>query len=162
METGEIIEEFQNKNVSHNLILRKLDYNDINKGFFELLSQLTSAEKPTEEEFKERVNLLKRRNVEQIFVIESKADGKIIGTITVFVEVKFIHGISQVGHIEDFVVDKNFRGLKLGKKLMNVAKNYCLENNCYKIILDCEDSLIPLYERFGFKKKANSMQIYYI
>ena len=34
MEAGEIIEEFQNKNVAHNLILRKLDYNDINKGFF--------------------------------------------------------------------------------------------------------------------------------
>ena len=162
METGEIIEEFQNKNVSHNLILRKLDYNDINKGFFELLSQLTSAEKPTEEEFKERVNLLKRRNVEQIFVIESKADGKIIGTITVFVEVKFIHGLNQVGHIEDFVVDENYRGFKLGRKLMDTAKKYCNENNCYKIILDCEDKLIPFYERFGFKKKANSMQLYYI
>ena len=109
-----------------------------------------------------RLDLINRRNVEQIFVIESKAESKIIGTITVFIEMKFIHGINQVGHIEDFVVDKNFRGLKLGKKLMNVAKNFCLENNCYKIILDCEDSLIPLYERFGFKKKANSMQLYYI
>ncbi len=156
------IEIFKNENINDNLILRKLDEKDINKGFFELLSQLTSAEKPTEEAFKERLDLINRRNVEQIFVIESKAESKIIGTITVFIEMKFIHGINQVGHIEDFVVDKNFRGLKLGKKLMNVAKNYCLENNCYKIILDCEDSLIPLYERFGFKKKANSMQLYYI
>lgn len=45
---------------------------------------------------------------------------------------------------------------------MDTAKKYCNENNCYKIILDCEDKLIPFYERFGFKKKANSMQLYYI
>ena len=113
------IEIFKNENINDNLILRKLDEKDINKGFFELLSQLTSAEKPTEEAFKERLDLINRRNVEQIFVIESKAESKIIGTITVFIEMKFIHGINQVGHIEDFVVDKNFRGLKLGKKLIN-------------------------------------------
>ena len=45
---------------------------------------------------------------------------------------------------------------------MELAKNYCQEQNCYKIILDCEDKLIPYYEKFGFKKKANSMQLYYI
>ena len=45
---------------------------------------------------------------------------------------------------------------------LDTAKKYCNENNCYKIILDCEDKLIPFYERFGFKKKANSMQLYYI
>ena len=84
------IEIFKNENINDNLILRKLDEKDINKGFFELLSQLTSAEKPTEEAFKERLDLINRRNVEQIFVIESKAESKIIGTITVFIEMKFI------------------------------------------------------------------------
>jgi glucosamine-phosphate N-acetyltransferase len=45
---------------------------------------------------------------------------------------------------------------------MDTAKNYWNQNNCYKIILDCEEKLIPFYERFGFKRKANSMQLYYI
>ena len=143
------------------LIIRKLEYEDYYKGFFELLSQLTSAEKPSFENFKNHLDLINDRKVEQIYVATTD-ESNIIGTICVFVEVKFIHGLSRIGHIEDFVVDEKIRKNKIGSKLMELAKNYCQEQNCYKIILDCEDKLIPYYEKFGFKKKANSMQLYYI
>ena len=143
------------------MIVRKLEYEDYNKGFFELLSQLTSAEKPSFEDFKKHLDLIKERNVEQIYVATFD-ENTIVGTICVFVEVKFIHGLSKIGHIEDFVVDEKIRKIRIGTKLMDIAKKYCENQNCYKIILDCEDKLIPFYQKFGFKKKANSMQLYYI
>ena len=142
------------------MVIRKLEYEDYHRGFFELLSQLTSAEKPTFEDFKNHLDLVNDRKVEQIYV--AVMDDAIIGTICVYVEYKFIHGLNRIGHIEDFVVDEKRRRNKIGSKLMELAKNYCQEQNCYKIILDCEDKLIPYYEKFGFKKKANSMQLYYI
>ena len=89
-------------------------------------------------------------------------DNVILGTICVFVEVKFIHGLSRIGHIEDYVVEEKRRRNKIGTRLMEIAKKYCQDQKCYKIILDCDDSYIPFYEKFGFKKKANSMQLYYI
>ena len=143
------------------MIVRKLEYEDYNKGFFELLSQLTSAEKPSFEDFKKHIDLINQRNVEQIYVATFD-ENTIVGTICVFVEVKFIHGLSKIGHIEDFVVEEKVRRNRIGTKLMDIAKKYCENQNCYKIILDCEDKLIPFYQRFGFKKKANSMQLYYI
>ena len=143
------------------MIIRKLEYEDYNKGFFELLSQLTSAEKPSFEDFKRHVDLINERNVEQVYVATFDEE-KIIGTICFFVEVKFIHGLSRIGHIEDFVVHEDKRRNRIGTKLIEMAKQYCERQNCYKIILDCNDELIPFYEKFGFKKKANSMQLYYI
>ena len=141
--------------------IRKLEYEDYHKGFFEILSQLTSAEKPSFEEFKKHVDLINKRNVEQIYVATCD-EKQLLGTICVFVEVKFIHGLSKIGHIEDFVVEQSIRRHKIGSKLMELAKKYCEEHGCYKIILDCGDDLISFYEKFGFKKKANSMQLYYI
>ena len=143
------------------LTFRKLEYEDYNRGFFEVLSQLTSAEKPTFEDFKKHLDLVNQRNVEQIYVAVTK-ENVIVGTICVFAEVKFIHGLSKIGHIEDFVVESKRRKKKIGTRLMEIAKKYCQDQKCYKIILDCDDSYIPFYEKFGFKKKANSMQLYYI
>ena len=141
--------------------IRKLEYEDYNKGFFEILGQLTSAKKPSYEDFKKQVDLINKRNVEQIYVATCD-EKKLLGTICVFVEVKFIHGLSKIGHIEDFVVEEKVRRKKIGSKLIESAKKFCEENGCYKIILDCDDDLICFYEKFGFKKKANSMQLYYI
>ena len=141
--------------------IRKLEYDDYNKGFFEVLSQLTSAKKPSFEDFKKHVDLINERNVEQVLVATFD-DKEIIGTVCVFSEVKFIHGLSKIGHIEDFVVREDKRRNGIGSKLIETAKKYCEKEKCYKIILDTNDELIPFYEKFGFKKKANSMQLYYI
>ena len=143
------------------LTFRKLEYEDYNRGFFEVLSQLTSAEKPTFEDFKKHLDLVNQRNVEQIYVAVTK-ENVIVGTICVFAEVKFNHGLSRIGHIEDFVVEEKKRKNHIGTRLMEIAKKYCEDQKCYKIILDCDDSYIPFYGKFGFKKKANSMQLYYI
>lgn len=47
----------------------------------------------------------------------AEVDGKIVGTTTLFVELKFIHELGKVVHIEDVVTDKKFQGYGIGKKL---------------------------------------------
>ena len=117
-------------------IIRKLEYDDYNKGFFELLQQLTIAEKPSFELFKECLGKIKSRDAENIYVYENKMNNKLYGTISYFSEYKFIHGLSKVGHIEDFVVDKEHRNKKIGTKLIDMAIKMAKQKGCYKIILE--------------------------
>ena len=143
------------------LVIRLLEASDYHKGFFEVLSQLTSANKPSESDFISRFTEMANRSCETIYVVEHLPEHKIIGTISIFIEFKFIHNLSKVCHVEDFVIDSNYRNKHLGSKLLQMAIQYARDANCYKIILDCEDKLICFYKKFGFKKNANSMQLYF-
>jgi glucosamine-phosphate N-acetyltransferase len=153
--------EVNERIVGDNFVIRKLEYDDYHKGFFELLQQLTMADKPSYEEFKNHLDNINRRDAENIYVYENLVDKKLYGTISYFSEYKFIHNLSKVGHIEDFVVDKDHRNKKIGSKLIDMAIKMAKQKGCYKIILECTDELIPFYQKFGFKKNANSMQIYF-
>ena len=66
-------------------------------------------------------------------------------------EQKFIHECATVGHIEDIVVVKGYRGKNLGLKLIealiSLAKS---NNNCYKVILDCDEKNVPFYEKVSY------------
>ena len=147
--------------IGNDLVIRLLEASDYHKGFFEVLAQLTSAEKPSESDFLSRLSEMTKRSFETVYVVEHLTERKIIGTISIFIELKFIHSLSKVCHVEDFVIDAHYRNKHLGSKLLQMAIQYARSENCYKIILDCEDKLMCFYEKFGFKKNANSMQLYF-
>lgn len=147
--------------IGDDLVIRLLEASDYHKGFFEVLAQLTSAEKPTEADFISRLAEISKRTCETVYVVEHISERKIVGTISIFIELKFIHSLSKVCHVEDFVIDSQYRNKHLGSKLLKMAIQYARSENCYKIILDCEDKLVCFYEKFGFKKNANSMQLYF-
>ena len=86
---------------------------------------------------------------------------KIIGAITLFIEQKIIHDGMCVGHIEDLVVNKKYRGMGVGKILLNHVIDKSKENNCYKCILDCDISLENYYLNNGFTKKGLYMAKYF-
>ena len=88
--------------------------------------------------------------------------GKIVGTITVLIEPKFIHDLQNVAHVEDVVVDPLYRGLGIGKLMLNKAKSLANENECYKSILDCSEECVSYYEKNGYKKKGVQMAQYLI
>lgn len=48
---------------------------------------------------------------------------------------------------------------------INNNKDYCKEyakiNNCYKIILDCDDNIKVFYEKSGLTHKTNGMVLYF-
>ena len=144
--------------------IRRLHKSDYNNGIIELLGQLTSISKDkiSQDKFDEYVdNLLRNGNHFTIVVEDSKNGSKIIGTATLLVEPKLIHDISKVGHIEDVVVDSNYRSHGIGKMMIDHLTNKGELMDCYKVILDCDEKNVGFYEKCGFKKKGVEMACYF-
>ena len=86
-------------------------------------------------------NYIKSQNHNwRTFVYEE--NNKVLASCTILIERKIIHGMGKVGHIEDVVCDKNIRGKGLGRKMIDFATEYCLNQGCYKVILDCHEKNI--------------------
>ena len=138
---------------------RNLQKNDFNLGYLDLLSQLTEVNKNniSFEKFSNFINKLDE-NHKIIIIINNN---KIIATGTLLIENKIIHSISKVGHIEDIVVDSNSKGLGIGKQIVNYLTNLAKENNCYKVILNCNDNNIGFYQKCGYQKKETQMVKYF-
>ena len=77
------------------------------------------------------------------------------------VEKKFIHTGGSVGHIEDIAVTESRRRQGLGKTLIQTLLNISQEQKCYKVILDCRDTVKGFYEKCGVHYKDNCMCIRY-
>jgi glucosamine-phosphate N-acetyltransferase len=86
---------------------------------------------------------------------------KIIACITLIIEQKIIHNGGKVGHIEDFVILEDYRKQGLGKQLLDYVKILCIQNKCYKMILDCDQCLENYYIKKGFTKKGSYMGLYF-
>ncbi|GFP96447.1 glucosamine 6-phosphate n-acetyltransferase [Phtheirospermum japonicum] len=143
--------------------VRKLEISDKQKGFVELLQQLTVCGSISDEAFEERFQeLAKCGDDHLICVIEDKNSGKIVGTGSVFIEKKFIRNCGKVGHIEDVVVDSSVRGQQLGKRVIGFLSDHARRMGCYKVILDCSVDNGPFYERCGFRQKETQMVKYFV
>jgi glucosamine-phosphate N-acetyltransferase len=68
--------------------------------------------------------------------------------------------MGKVAHIEDVVVDKEYRSHGLGKLLIQDGIKIANREKCYKIILDCEEKNVGFYEKCGFEKKGIQMAKY--
>lgn len=136
--------------------IRELENEDLYKGFLSSLDSLRKASTIQKEKAEEVFQQINQNPHHHVFVAE--LDGKIIGSITLLIEPKFIHDGGIVGHIEDVVVSKEKQGKGIGEKLVRYAINFAGELGCYKTILDCDDGLIPFYEKVGFKKHSNEMR----
>lgn len=82
-------------------------------------------------------------------------------TATLLVERKLIRGGASVGHIEDVVVDAQFRGKGLGRRLIDALTDEARRRGCYKVILDCAESNVAFYERCGYATKELQMVRYF-
>lgn len=141
------------------MYFRKLESDDYNRSYLNLLDQLsvTNKENITYHKFKNQIDNLNKDT--HIYVLVEK--DKILATGTLLIEHKFIHGLSRVGHIEDIVVDKTMRKKGLGKQLINFLEKKALEYNCYKIILNCSEKMKVFYEKFEFNHKNIEMSKYF-
>jgi glucosamine-phosphate N-acetyltransferase len=141
------------------MFLRLLEYKDYFKDFLKVINNFTTnIEKVPYQDFCIWLNEMEKSN-NYIYVFED--NNKIIGTIKLVIDYKFNNNLSKVGRIEDFVILEEYRGKGLSKILMEQCKKIVRENNCYKLILCCNDNLIKFYEKTGFKRKGNEMCIYY-
>ncbi|XP_046971124.1 probable glucosamine 6-phosphate N-acetyltransferase [Vanessa cardui] len=133
------------------MVVRPLQRADYNKGFLQLLSQLTSTGNISRKQFDERFTQMKSSGGYYVTVIEDKRISKIIGAATLTIEQKFIHNCSVRGRLEDVVVNDTYRGKQLGKLIVVTVSLLAEELGCYKMSLDCKDKLIKFYESLGYK-----------
>ena len=137
---------------------RLLQPSDFNKGFLDLLSQLTTVGEISKSEFRKRFfEIIKNKN-HRVYVLEQ--GNKIVSCATLLLEPKYIHNCGFVGHIEDVVVDKACRGQKLGKKIIDFLTSEAERLGCYKILLDCSDHNVGFYEKCEYARKGAYMAKY--
>jgi glucosamine-phosphate N-acetyltransferase len=143
-----------------NPIVKELNYEDDYYQYCCLLKQLTTIdpEKISRESFLNHLYTIKSNPYHKIII--AKCDNKIVGTATVLIEPKIIHNLSKVAHIEDVVVDTEYRSKGIGKTLIKKVIDISREFGCYKVILDCSSKNIEFYEKMGFKKKECQMALY--
>lgn len=129
------------------LIIRKLEKNDF-IDYIQLINQLRPiGEDVSYKKYIEIYNNIFTNNV--IFVAEYNK--KLVGSITLLIEQKFIHNFSKYGRIEDVVVDLNYRNQNIGKKLVEYVIEFSKKEQFFKITLTCKQNLAYFYEKNNFE-----------
>jgi glucosamine-phosphate N-acetyltransferase len=125
------------------------------RGFLATLDAL----KPTGLTQQAAIDVYRCRLKSRIHTYVALMDGIVVGTASVFVEPKFIHSAGIVGHIEDVSVHHDYQKHGVGRALIEHVLDQCRKFGCYKVILDCADSVIPFYEHLGFHHWEQAMRI---
>jgi glucosamine-phosphate N-acetyltransferase len=141
-------------------IIREIQQADLQKGFFQTLSNLATLGRIRDdlEQAKKILQEIKSYPLYKIFVAVKNDDGEIVGSITLLIEQKFIHDGGKSGHIEDVVTRREYEGMGVGSALVSTALAFAKEKNCYKVILDCSEKNVPFYEKIGFRRNEISMR----
>jgi glucosamine-phosphate N-acetyltransferase len=141
-------------------IIREIQQADLEKGFFQTLSNLSVLGRIQDdiEHAKKILQEIKSYPLYKIFVAVKNDDTEIIGSITLLIEQKFIHDGGKSGHIEDVVTRREYEGMGVGSALVSAALAFAKEKNCYKVILDCSEKNVPFYEKNGFRRNEISMR----
>jgi len=135
--------------------IRKLSFDDYDN-FLNLINQF----RPTFFSKQDFIILLNELSMNSdIWILVDELNNEIIATGTILYEKKFIHNLSKVAHIEDICVDSNQRGKGYGKILITHLIDQAKQNNCYKVILDCDPNLKYFYESCGFLNNGLQMTL---
>lgn len=144
-----------------NIIFRKIEKSDFYKNYVQLLQHLTIVNPAEINVTKFNAFIENLGDNHAIYVLEDIDNNIIIGTITLLIEAKIIHNMGKVAHIEDVVVDPNYRGQNLGKILVKNITDIANAANCYKIILDCSEHNEEFYKKCEFQRKGLQMARYF-
>jgi glucosamine-phosphate N-acetyltransferase len=141
-------------------IIRELKEEDLSNGFIETLSNLSEVGKLANDTIRKReiLSKIKDKNY-RIVIAEDNQNHQIIGSATLLIEQKFIHNGGKAGHIEDVVTRKGYEGKGIGREILKELIKIAKDNECYKIILDCDEKLVKFYEKLGFKKHSIMMRL---
>ena len=149
------------------VIIRQIEFGDIeDRGFLEVLENLIPAG-IDRIQAKQILQQIKSNPLHKIFVAQEEQQYqqdadldemkkrkkiKLVGTVTLLVEPKFINKGMRVGYIEDVSVRKGYGGLGIGSQLVTYATNDAISvEGCRKILLYCSKNTMPFYEKLGYK-----------
>lgn len=137
------------------LNFRRLEKEDYDKNYLELLKQLTTVGDVSKEKYETTFDKIGA----EVWVVEY--ENKIIASVSLLLEQKIIHECGIVGHLEDVVVDRDYRKYGLGKFIIERIIKIAKERGCYKLIGDCKSELLGFYEKNGFESKCVQISIYF-
>ncbi|MFA5052149.1 MAG: GNAT family N-acetyltransferase [Patescibacteria group bacterium] len=140
-------------------VVKELKKKHITPGLFTTLAHLSSSTVNNLDKGRKQFKIIKKNKNHRIFVALDKATKEVIGLITLLIEPKFIHDCGKMGHIEDVVVREGFEGRGVGGALVQRATDEAKKEGCYRIRLFCSDRNVSFYEKAGFKRHENGMQI---
>ena len=141
---------------NNSITIRELEEQDLFNGFLHTLDSLRKASDIDSEKAKQLFQKIKSNKDHKIFV--AIENNEVVATTTLLIEQKFIHDGGLVGHIEDVSVANEHQGKGLAQILMARILDYAKKQGCYKIMLDCDDRVVPFYEKLGFNVSAYSMR----
>lgn len=121
--------------------------------YYHLINQF----RETDFSYNQFSNILRMQHI-NIWVV--LVDNKIVGCGTILYEQKLIHNYGIVAHIEDVVISNNHKNKNYGSLLMEFLMDKAKEKACYKIILNCEQTIKPFYEKLGFINNGLQMSKY--
>jgi len=133
-------------------MIRYLEANDFDRGFFECLSALKPSQM-SRDDFENMLHVRITNGIETAVMID---DDVVIGTASWIIEPKFLHGGSNVVHVEDVAVLKERQGEGIGRQLMDYIIG---EAQAYKLILDCSEHNVPFYEKCGLHRDGVCMRV---
>jgi len=123
--------------------ITELKFEDWNQ-YIDLLYQLGGyKESINMSDFKKKYKSIKEQNS---FIYVIKVNDKLIATGKLFVELKIF---DSLGHIEDIIVDSEYRKFGYGKIIIQYLLNESKKMGCYKCVLDAKDELIQFYSKCG-------------
>lgn len=132
----------------------------IKNQYIELMTELTKCENLTNQVFYNKIQNINSMG-KIIIAYKNKILPEIIGSGTIIIEPKIIRGGKSVGHIEDIVVKSSHRGKKIAQTILDKLKTFAKSSDCYKVILDCDDSVSKVYKSNGFELKGVQMGMYF-
>ena len=135
--------------------VRELRGSDITENFLETLASLSEVgltPDRAKEVFRERL----RRGIRGYVAC---LDGRVVGSASLLVEEKFIHGGGLSSHIEDVAVHRDFQKQGIGAELVRFLVEEARRLGCYKVILNCREGNVPFYEKTGFRRHDVGMRI---
>lgn len=145
--------------VEVNYEIRDLCVEDFHNGFINCLEALTVVGNITKEMFEKAFNERQRLGIKTIVAVE-KNTNRILGTASMFYEPKFIRECSVKAYIEDVCVAPYAQKRGIGKSLVKYLQEKALSDNCYKIVLTCNDENVDFYKKMLFERKESAMAIY--
>ncbi len=92
-----------------------------------------------------------------IFLAEVDRSAKLAGRI------KMLKWWNQFGYVEDLVVNPEYRGLGIGRKLLERGIQWARENNFPGVMLETQDDNVPacmLYQSCGFVLSGFDRNVY--
>jgi glucosamine-phosphate N-acetyltransferase len=138
------------------ITVKEIEYNDIDKGFLEVLDNLVSTN--IDNEFaKEILMEIKSNPLHRIFVAKDDEHDIVVGTTTLLIEPKFINKGMRVGYIEDVSVRKGYERLGIGRQIIDYATNNARDvYKCQKVLLYCSEQNKTFYEKLGYRLTSNT------